>query len=66
MTKRTTPSDADRIVTAADLEEIVQDKRAAWRATDAKARRRQRRYKGLLTRQLLRGGGEDLPEADPD
>lgn len=60
MPKRTYPRDADRIDRAEDLEEIVQDKRAGWRAGGAKARRRQRRYKSLLTRQLLRG------EPDPD
>jgi hypothetical protein len=54
--RRTSPSDAERIEQAADLEEIVQDKRAHWRATDAKARRRQRRYKALLTQTLVRRG----------
>ena len=57
MPKRTTPSDADDITEADDLQHIVQDKRAGWRANPAKARRRQRRYTGLLTRQLLKQGG---------
>ena len=54
MTKRTSPSDASRITVAEDLEEIVTDKREGWRASDAKARRRQRRYKRLLTQQLVK------------
>lgn len=64
MPKRTSPSDADQITQADDLETLVQDKRAGWRATSAKARRRQRRYQNLLTQQFLRGGagaGEDDP-----
>lgn len=63
MPKRTYPKDAARIDQAADLEDIVQDKRADWRATGAKARRRQRRYKNLLTHQLLKAGG-DLQQDD--
>jgi hypothetical protein len=54
MPKRTSPNDASRIVVASDLEEIVIDKREGWRASDAKARRRQRRYKRLLTQQLIK------------
>lgn len=56
MVKRTSPSDAQKISVAADLEELVQDKRERWRASGAKARRRQRRYKALLTQQLMRVG----------
>lgn len=56
MSKRTTPTDADKIAVAADLEELVQDKREGWRASGAKARRRQRRYKSLLTQHLLKLG----------
>ncbi len=58
MPKRTYPKDAMQIEQAADLEEIVKDKRADWRATGAKARRRQRRYKTLLVQQLVKGGGD--------
>ncbi|MCC5957335.1 MAG: hypothetical protein JJU07_14640 [Natronohydrobacter sp.] len=58
MPKRTYPKDALLIEQAADLEEIVKDKRADWRATGAKARRRQRRYKALLIQQLVKDGGE--------
>ncbi|MGP9790819.1 hypothetical protein [Roseinatronobacter sp. NSM] len=58
MPKRTYPKDALLIEQAADLEEIVKDKRADWRATGAKARRRQRRYKTLLIQQLVKDGGE--------
>jgi hypothetical protein len=57
MAKRTAPSDADRIFEADDLQSIVKDKREGWRANGTKARRRQRRYSELLTRQLLRNGG---------
>ncbi len=52
MPPRTTPRDARRIEDADDLEFLVQDKRAGWRADGARARRRQRRYKKLLTRAL--------------
>lgn len=61
MAKRTSPRDADRIDEADDLEDIVQDKRADWRATGAKARRRQRRYQNLLTAHLSKGA---LPDED--
>lgn len=65
MTRRTSPQDAARIDTADDLTDLVQDKREGWRATDAKARRRQRRYQNLLTHQLLRlgSGPDDAGEA---
>lgn len=56
MSIRTAPADAGKISVAADLEELVQDKREGWRASSAKARRRQRRYKSLLTQQLLKLG----------
>lgn len=59
MPKRTYPRDADRVEDASDLEDVVQDKRAGWRATGAKGRRRQRRYKKLLLTQLRTNG---LPE----
>ena len=62
MVKRTSPSDAQEISVAADLEELVQDKREGWRASGAKARRCQRRYKALLTQQLLKVGTN--PAAD--
>ena len=52
MAKRTSPDDASRIIDAADLEDIVTDKREGWRASGAKARRRQRHYKKLLTQHL--------------
>jgi hypothetical protein len=54
MPKRTSPTDAGKITVAADLEELVHDKREGWRASGAKARRRQRRFKALLTQQLLK------------
>ncbi|MEM1065737.1 MAG: hypothetical protein AAGJ74_09575 [Pseudomonadota bacterium] len=58
MPKRTSPRDAEQVVDAEDLEELVQDKRASWRASGAKARRRQRRYKKLLLSRLPRTGAE--------
>lgn len=66
MPKRTYPSDAEKISVAADLEELVQDKREGWRASGAKARRRQRRYKGLLIQQLLKLGPTSAREAELD
>ena len=53
MTKRTYENDANIIETAEDLEDIVVDKRVTWRASSSKARRRQRRYKNRLTKELL-------------
>lgn len=52
MPKRTSPQDAVRIEIADDFEDVVQDKRAGWRASSAKARRRQRRYQRLLLSQI--------------
>lgn len=53
MNKRTSPRDAKNISFAEDIDEVVQDKRAGWRANPAKARRRQRRYKKLITTEFL-------------
>ena len=58
MPKRTTPTDTEDLNQADDLQHIVHDKREHWRANPTKARRRQRRYTGLLTRTLLRQSGE--------
>jgi len=63
MPRRTSPKDASRVETADDLEEIVADKRAEWRADPAKARRRQRRYKKRLTDELLSRAQDDLSDA---
>jgi hypothetical protein len=54
MARRTSPSDAREISGADEIEDAVRDKRAGWRASAAKGRRRQRRYKKLLTDQLMR------------
>ena len=54
MTKRTSINDAILIEDGQDLERIVKDKRAQWRANNAKARRRQRRYKKKLIAELPR------------
>lgn len=63
MRRRTTPTDAEHVLDAADVDALVVDKRAQWRATSARARRRQRRYQHTLTAQLLRRGGA---EREPD
>ena len=55
MPKRTSPQDAADITQADDLQHAVHDKREGWRANPTKAR--QRRYTGLLTRELLKQGG---------
>ncbi|MDZ4843461.1 MAG: hypothetical protein SH859_15150 [Hyphomicrobium aestuarii] len=68
MPKRTSPKDINRVEIAADLDEVVVDKREDWRASDAKARRRQRRYQRLLIRELVKqpnATGEG-PEDDDD
>ena len=54
MVRRTYETDAVKIESVNDLDELVTDKREAWRATSDKARRRQRRYKKRLTNRLVR------------
>ncbi|MEM6682633.1 MAG: hypothetical protein AAF607_10355 [Pseudomonadota bacterium] len=61
MPKRTSLNDADQVEIANDLDALVQDKRAGWRASPAKARRRQRRYVKRMTDQIAR-----LSTDDPD
>ena len=53
MIRRTYESDADKIEYVDDLDDLVADKREAWRATSDNARRRQRRYKKRLTKRLV-------------
>jgi hypothetical protein len=53
MSRRTYEKDAQYIVLADDLDEIVKDKRLRWRANSSKAKQRQRRYKKRLTKFLL-------------
>ena len=53
MPRRTYERDGQRIELADDVDELVTDKRAGWRANPAKARRRQRRYKKRLTNEIL-------------
>ena len=36
MARRTTPTDASQVEEADDLEDLVQDKRAGWRADSAR------------------------------
>jgi hypothetical protein len=66
MTKRTSPTDAGKTSIAADLEYLVQDKREGWRASGAKARRRQLRYKALLTQKLLKLRTASTDDTAPD
>ena len=54
MVRRTYESDAAEIESVDDIDELVTDKREAWRANFDKARRRQRRYKKRLTNRLIR------------
>ena len=54
MVRRTYESDADKIEYVEDLDDLVADKREAWRATADNARRSQRRYKKRLTNRLVR------------
>ncbi|MEL7164833.1 MAG: hypothetical protein AAGL96_05110 [Pseudomonadota bacterium] len=54
MPKRTNLNDAAKIEEADDLDDVVQDKREGWRATPAKARRRNRRYAKRMTEELAR------------
>ena len=53
MPRRTYESDGHRVEIVEDLDALVSDKRAGWRATPAKARRRQRRYGKRLTQTIL-------------
>lgn len=59
MPRRTYSKDADKVETADDLDDLVSDKREGWRATAAKARRRQRRYKKRMTQELVRLSQDD-------
>lgn len=52
--RRTRTDDASKIDQADDLENLVRDKRAGWRASAAKGRRRNRRYQRRLTDALTR------------
>jgi len=51
--RRTYESDAVKIEDVEDLDDLVADKREAWRATFDTARRRHRRYKKRLTKRLV-------------
>ena len=54
MVRRTYETDAKKIGSVDDIDELVADKCESWRATSDKARRRQRRYNKRLTNRLLR------------
>ncbi|MEM7746786.1 MAG: hypothetical protein AAF346_00935 [Pseudomonadota bacterium] len=64
MPKRTSLKDAKRVETADDLGDVVQDKREGWRATAAKARRRQRRYTKRMTNEIARLAQEGVDKTD--
>ena len=53
MPRRTHEREGQTIESVDDVDELVTDKRAGWRANAAKARRRQRRYKKRLTNEIL-------------
>ena len=53
MPRRTYEADGRRVEVAEDLDDLVSDKREGWRATPAKARRRQRRYGKRLTKTIM-------------
>ena len=53
MARRTYENDGQKVEFAMDVDALVPDKRAVWRADPARARRRQRRYKKRLTDELL-------------
>jgi hypothetical protein len=59
MPRRTHIEDIQQVDFADELEDVVQDKRAGWRANAAKARRRQRRYKNRLTQALAKSHSSD-------
>ena len=59
MPRRTSPKDAQSIIKADELDELVSDKRKNWRASAAKARRRQRRYENLMINEVLRNARDD-------
>jgi hypothetical protein len=66
MPRRTSLEDAKRVERADDLDEVVEDKRKGWRATPAKARRRQRRYTKRMTDEIARLARDDAYLADDD
>ena len=53
MPLRTYEADGQRVEVVEDLDALVSDKRRGWRATPAKARRRQRRYGKRLIKTIL-------------
>jgi hypothetical protein len=54
MPRRTYEHQTDGIERADDIDDLVRDKRAGWRANAAKGRRRQRRYQNRMTAALRR------------
>ena len=63
MPKRTSLPDARWVETADDLVDVVQDKREGWRATAAKARRRQRSAsRSVRPRTIVRGRERASPK----
>jgi hypothetical protein len=64
MPKRTYTSDIKTWDDAQDLQHIVRDKREAKRATDEKARRRNRRYEKRLLNAQLKNSESDSIETN--
>lgn len=54
MVRRTYESDAEKIEDLDDIDDLVADKREAWKASSDNVRRRQRRYKKRLTNRFVR------------
>ena len=53
MARRTYENDGQKVEFGMDVDDLVSDKRAGWRADPARARRRHRRYKKRLIDELL-------------
>ena len=63
MVRRAYESDAEKIEDVDDIDDLVADKREAWRASSYNVRRRQRRYKKrLITRLVRQDYFDDLAE----
>ena len=54
MVRRTYESDAEKIEDVDYIDDLVAEKREAWKASSDNVRRRQKRYKKRLTNRLVR------------
>ena len=66
MTRRTYESDGLSVEAVDDVDDLVSDKRRGWRASAAKARRRQRRYKKRLINEIRYQSGINNIEGEQD